>query len=183
MVTADVEKAVFAVVTEPNLVVREPLDELAVTVPLIAGSEPMVTLFPTVTDDMLMGTVPEMLAVTLPICAVPAEREAVTTPILFVPAGRAFVIPRILFVDIAAAIFSTKFVSLSLPERKLTVLPTVTVPEMGATTSEPDSNKLKRLLWPSPKKPFALSGKDKILAVTVPEMAGREETVTVVLAS
>ena len=33
LVTADVAKAVFAVVTEPNRVVKEPLDELAVTVP------------------------------------------------------------------------------------------------------------------------------------------------------
>ena len=45
LVTADVAKAVFAVVTEPNLVVKEPLDELAVTVPLIAGSDAIVTLF------------------------------------------------------------------------------------------------------------------------------------------
>ena len=58
-------------VTEPNLVVKEPLDELAVTVPLIAGSEPMVTLLPTVTEEMLMGTVPLMDAVTEPIWLVP----------------------------------------------------------------------------------------------------------------
>ena len=45
---------------------------LAVTVPLIEGSEPMVTELPTVTDDILMGTVPLMDAVTEPICAVPA---------------------------------------------------------------------------------------------------------------
>ena len=45
---------------------------LAVTVPLIAGSEPMVTLFPTVTEEMLMGTVPLMDAVTEPIWFVPA---------------------------------------------------------------------------------------------------------------
>ena len=44
---------------------------LAVTVPLIAGSEAMVTLFPTVTDDILMGTVPLMDAVTEPIWFVP----------------------------------------------------------------------------------------------------------------
>ena len=47
---------------------------LAVTVPLMAGIEPIVTLFPTVTDEIETGTVPLMLAVTLPICAVPAER-------------------------------------------------------------------------------------------------------------
>ena len=88
----------FAVTTEPNLVVKEPLDELAVTVPLItgsdaivtlfdmdavtepiwavpaasAGSEAMVRLFPTVTDEMDIGTVPLIDAVTEPICAVPA---------------------------------------------------------------------------------------------------------------
>jgi len=70
---------------------------LAVTVPLIAGSEPIVT------DEMLIGTVPEMLAVTEPIWAVPAtnagsvvretacvagklEMLAVTLPIWLVPA-------------------------------------------------------------------------------------------------
>ena len=40
---------------------------LAVTVPEIAGSEPMVTLLPTVTDAIEMGTVPLMDAVTEPI--------------------------------------------------------------------------------------------------------------------
>ena len=45
---------------------------LAVTVPLIAGNEPMVTELPTVTDEMLMGTVPLMDAVTEPIWFVPA---------------------------------------------------------------------------------------------------------------
>jgi len=40
---------------------------LAVTVPLIAGSDPMVTEFPTVTEEMLMGTVPLIDAVTDPI--------------------------------------------------------------------------------------------------------------------
>jgi hypothetical protein len=49
LVTADVAKAVFAVVTEPNLVVKDPLDGLAVTVPEMAGREEMVTLLPTVT--------------------------------------------------------------------------------------------------------------------------------------
>ena len=58
------------------------------------GSEPIVTLLPTVTLEMLMGTVPEMLAVTEPICAVPAPivtvpAPIVTTPMRFVPAGRA----------------------------------------------------------------------------------------------
>lgn len=52
---------------------------LAVTVPLIAGRDPIVTLF-------------EIDAVTEPICAVPAPRVTVpapivTTPIRFVPAG------------------------------------------------------------------------------------------------
>jgi len=69
----------------------------AVTVPLIAGSEPIVTELPTVTEEMLMGTVPEMLAVTLPICAVPAPMVTVpapivTTPMRFVPAGMAEII-------------------------------------------------------------------------------------------
>ena len=45
---------------------------LAVTVPLIAGSEPIVTLLPTVTEEMLMGTVPLIDAVTEPIWFVPA---------------------------------------------------------------------------------------------------------------
>lgn len=47
----------------------------AVTVPEIAGREPIVTELPTVTEEMLTGTVPEMLAVTLPICAVPATND------------------------------------------------------------------------------------------------------------
>jgi hypothetical protein len=52
--------------------------------------------FPTVTDEMLMGTVPLMDAVTEPICAVPAPMVTVpapivTTPMRFVPAGRAVV--------------------------------------------------------------------------------------------
>jgi len=58
----------------PEVMALDEIAMLAVTVPLIAGSEPMVTLFPTVTEEMLMGTVLEMLAVTLPICAVPATR-------------------------------------------------------------------------------------------------------------
>lgn len=45
---------------------------LAVTVPLIAGREPMVTELPTVTEEMLMGTVPLIDAVTEPIWFVPA---------------------------------------------------------------------------------------------------------------
>ena len=57
----------------------------AVTVPLIAGSEPMVTLLPTVTEEMLTGTVPLMLAVTLPICAVPAPMVTVPAPIVTTP--------------------------------------------------------------------------------------------------
>ena len=40
----------------------------------VAGKFPMVTLLPTVTDEMLTGTVPEIDAVTLPICAVPAAK-------------------------------------------------------------------------------------------------------------
>ena len=47
---------------------------LAVTVPLMAGIEPMVTLFPTVTDEIETGTVPLMLAVTEPIWFVPAAK-------------------------------------------------------------------------------------------------------------
>jgi hypothetical protein len=39
----------------------------AVTVPLIAGSDPIVTELPTVTEEILMGTVPLMNAVTEPI--------------------------------------------------------------------------------------------------------------------
>ena len=55
-----------------NVVIPSPRFPIE-TVPLIAGSEPMVTLLPTVTEEMLMGTVPLMDAVTLPICAVPAD--------------------------------------------------------------------------------------------------------------
>jgi len=92
---------------------------LAVTVPEMAGREPMVTELPIVTDaietgwvagklemvtaekvtacdagKLLMETVPLIEAVTEPICAVPAPMVTVpapivTTPIRFVPAGRA----------------------------------------------------------------------------------------------
>lgn len=51
----------------PQVMAEEDIARLAVTVPLIAGSEPMVTLLPTVTEEMLMGTVPLMDAVTEPI--------------------------------------------------------------------------------------------------------------------
>ena len=98
----------------PEVIAEEEIDGLAVTVPLIAGNEPIVTLLPTVTDDMLIGTVPLIDAVTLPICAVPAAKagseamvtllptvteemlmgtvplmDAVTEPIWFVPAASA----------------------------------------------------------------------------------------------
>jgi hypothetical protein len=59
----------------PEVIAADEIDGLAVTVPLIAGSEPMVTEFPTVTEEMLIGTVPLI--------------DAVTEPIWFVPAGRA----------------------------------------------------------------------------------------------
>ena len=51
----------------PEVMAVEEIDRLAVTVPLIAGREPIVTEFPTVTEEIEMGTVPEMLAVTEPI--------------------------------------------------------------------------------------------------------------------
>ena len=78
----------------PEVMAVDEMAMLAVTVPEIAGSEPMVTLFPTVTEEMLMGTVPLIDAVTEPICAVPAPMVTVpapivTTPMRFVPAGRA----------------------------------------------------------------------------------------------
>jgi len=56
----------------PEVIAEEDIAMLAVTVPAIAGRDPMVTEFPTVTEEMLMGTVPLMDAVTEPICAVPA---------------------------------------------------------------------------------------------------------------
>jgi len=59
----------------PEVMTVDEIARFAVTVPLIAGSEPMVTELPTVTEEMLMGTVPLM--------------DAVTEPIWFVPAGRA----------------------------------------------------------------------------------------------
>ena len=98
----------------PEVMAVDEIAMLAVTVPLIAGSEPMVTELPTVTEEMLIGTVPLMLAVTEPIWAVPAARagsdpmvtefptvteeiemgtvplmDAVTEPIWFVPAASA----------------------------------------------------------------------------------------------
>ena len=51
----------------PEVMAVDEIDRLAVTVPLIAGREPIVTEFPTVTEEMLMGTVPLMDAVTDPI--------------------------------------------------------------------------------------------------------------------
>jgi len=51
----------------PNVITVDEIDRLAVTVPLIAGSEPIVTEFPTVTEEMETGTVPEIEAVTEPI--------------------------------------------------------------------------------------------------------------------
>ena len=70
----------------------------------------IVTVFPTVTEEIETGTVPEMDAVTEPICAVPAP--SVTEPaIVCVPVGFAVTVPAI-----------------------VTVLPTVTVPEMGRVT-------------------------------------------------
>jgi hypothetical protein len=103
----------------PEVMTVDEIARLAVTVPLIAGSDPIVTLLEmdAVTEPIwavpatragsvvsdtgcvpwkkvpLTGTVPLMLAVTLPICAVPAPRVTepapiVTTPIRFVPAGR-----------------------------------------------------------------------------------------------
>ena len=58
------------------------------------GREEMVTELPTVTEEMLIGTVPLIDAVTLPICAVPAPivtvpPRIVTTPMRFVPVGTA----------------------------------------------------------------------------------------------
>ena len=84
----------------PEVMAVAEIDRFAVTVPLIAGSDPIVTLLPTVTEEMLTGTVPEIEAVTvLPIVTVPA--------IVCVPVGLAVTVPAI-----------------------VTVLPTVTVPEM-----------------------------------------------------
>ena len=52
--------------SDQNVVIPSPRFPIE-TVPLIAGSEAMVTLLPTVTEEMLMGTVPLMDAVTEPI--------------------------------------------------------------------------------------------------------------------
>ena len=51
----------------PDVIEEDEIDGLTVTVPLIAGREPMVTEFPMVTEDIEIGTVPLMLAVTEPI--------------------------------------------------------------------------------------------------------------------
>ena len=65
----------------PEVMAVDEIDRLAVTVPVIAGSDPMVTLFPIVTEEMLMGTVPLMDAVTEPIWAVPAGKGSIDTGI------------------------------------------------------------------------------------------------------
>jgi hypothetical protein len=62
----------------PEVMAADEIDRFAVTVPLIAGSEPIVIELPTVTEEIEIGTVPEMLAVTEPICDVLAP--SVTEP-------------------------------------------------------------------------------------------------------
>ena len=52
--------------SDQNVVIPSPRFPIE-TVPLIAGSEPIVTEFPTVTEEMETGTVPEIEAVTEPI--------------------------------------------------------------------------------------------------------------------
>lgn len=62
----------------PEVMAVDEMERDAVTEPIWAvpatraGSEPMVTELPTVTDEMDMGTVPLIDAVTEPICAAPA---------------------------------------------------------------------------------------------------------------
>ena len=114
---------------------------LAVTVPLIAGRDAIVTLLPTVTEEIEIGTVPLIDAVTEPICAVPATKAgsvvrdtgcvpwkkvpltgtvplmlAVTLPICAVPAPRVTE-PAIVCVPVGLAVTVPAIV---------TVLPTVT---------------------------------------------------------
>ena len=167
---------------------------LAVTVPLIAGSdaivtlleidavtepiwavpatragrEAMVTLFPIVTEEMLIGTVPLMDAVTEPICAVPAPRVTVpapivTTPMRFVPAGRAE--PMVTVPEIASGILFPDPSCIGRIGKPL-VLPTLCTPpgESNATATQ--------------GRPEFASKSVLTDAVTVPEMAGRELTVT-----
>ena len=63
----------------------------------MAGSEPIVTELPTVTEEMLMGTVPLIDAVTEPIWDVPAP--IVTVPaIVCVPVGLAVTVPAMVTV-------------------------------------------------------------------------------------
>ena len=72
----------------------------AVTVPDMAGSDAMVTLFPIVTDEIEIGTVPLIDAVTLPICDVPVPRvtepeiDAVTAPPTVTALARSWVLVR-----------------------------------------------------------------------------------------
>ena len=132
--------------------------------PLIAGSEPMVTLLPTVTVPEMAGSEPmvtllEMLAVTLPICAVPAGRAEpmVTVPemgkgvdvdavknmskLLLYQSGMdgnavtplALNAPSICTVP--AIVCVPVGLAVTVPAI-VTVLPTVTVPEMGRGLTE-----------------------------------------------
>ena len=74
VVTAVPCKAKVLAVTVPLIAGSDAIVTLLpiVTVPEMAGSEPIVTLLPIVTDEMDTGTVPLIEAVTLPICAVPS---------------------------------------------------------------------------------------------------------------
>ena len=76
-----------------------------------AGSEPIVTLLPTVTEEMLMGTVPLIDAVTV------LEIDAVTDPICAVPATNA-----------GSVVSETACVAGKLDMLAVTLFPTVTVP-------------------------------------------------------
>ena len=60
-----------------SLTENTPVPAFAVTLPLIDGIDPIVTELPMVTDEMLIGTVPLMLAVTVPEIA---GRDKIGTP-------------------------------------------------------------------------------------------------------
>jgi hypothetical protein len=129
---------------------------------------------PTVTEEMLMGTVPLI--------------DAVTDPIWFVPAtnaGRELIVRELPTVTDEIDMGTVPLMlAVTLPICAVPA-PMVTVPEMGKVKSEltPPISTASR----SPLALFAITAfineLESKFAVTVPEMAGREETVTVVLAN
>jgi hypothetical protein len=155
----------------PDVITVDEIERLAVTVPLIAGSEPIVKEFPTVTEEMLTGTVLEIDAVTDPICAVPATN-----------AGR-------VVSDTGCVAGKFEMLAVTLP---ICEVPAVTVTKpirllpIGRDSANPI---LPMLLPPAGRESKIVTGKERSRPKISPspscrpEMAGRELMVTVVLAS